>query len=135
MNESYLLPRKKVSDRQGTVIARPASQDATSSRRRRTAQESQVPPPQDRILPPATPPDTDIAGAASKGPDSSARRQNRLGKPGGGHVGGGRLARQHHRALPARHLQVQVPGRAPVSAGRAQVQVRLIPPSLPLAGW
>ena len=38
--------------------------------------------------------------------------------------GGNRRARQHNRALPARHVQDQAPGRAPDAPGHAQVQVR-----------
>jgi len=37
--------------------------------------------------------------------------------------GGNRRAQQHHRALPARHVQAQAPGRAPNAPGHAQVQV------------
>ena len=46
------------------------------------------------------------------------------GEPHGGHIGGNRRARQHNRALPARHVQDQAPGRAPDAPGHAQVQVR-----------
>ena len=54
-------------------------------------------------------------------------RRGGLGQPGGGGVGGRRRARQHHRPLPARHLQDQIPGRRADGPGRTQVQVSRSP--------